>query len=1015
MALEAVEEHRQHAMLDLFATFVGHEACLCRVRHHGGAVDEHVVPRLVAIGLRAVPGVPLLAGPAHGIEVDDNSAIAIPAVPDEIAGPKERLAAGLAMRDPALGIAAFRLLAGLDLFHQRGDPLARRRRLKALEFLREFVAELAQLGQDSPDDKRRVIVHQGQEVRELCRIGSGHSLILAATRDQHESIQESDGRIGHATVHGSPGIIPDMEIQLLSPRSGSEKNRIESGFARPLGSRHVPSTPNVRCLLFLVLVASSCGGGGGGGSSPPTAISASLDTAKNLASPVVLTGKAAKQGASLSYAVLTNPSHGTLSGSAPNLTYTPNSGYVGEDHFDFRALVAGTPSASATMRIFVTDYKEISPSGGLVATATFHPSNPNELWASADDGGGLYKSSNAGTTWALQQGPPLNWSSYTLTFDPSNAAILYAPNHFGRGLIKTTDGGATWSQVGNGLPTSGTSQKKIHDLAVHPTNGGQVWVATGSGLFRSTNGGGDFSKISSTAFGSETDFRAVELSSAGRVFVGTVHGGVYDSTDGGTTWTVIGTPVGTSPVLSDLALTANAVYVGFFSGWIRRATGFVAANYTVINNPTTGGIRSFVWTKLEAVSGASVAQDQLYVGTTWVASSTQWGFHYSADGGSSYTKRTTGLNGASAFDIVLDPTNSSRLLFCSVNDGVFLSNNAGTSWTEVSSGVHATDSLAIAEDPNDANHLVFTSGAAFPGTSKTLETTNGGATWTEIGSLSNIDVLDLEFAPGSSTNLLATTHNAGIYRSTTGTAGPWSKVLTRTKQLKWLKFSKADSNRVYAVSENPVTGTEAGIYSSSDAGATWVQRWTNDVPQNVAALQMTPHPTTAAEVVVLGTDVWVSTDALATGRAGAKSLGLAAFAPGKFFSSGTFRPSDPSTLLVGTTTGELYRTKNYSATGNVTWERIQTPGKNALVHDIHIIEGSQGTTWLLALWIGDTSFQSTSTTGILRSDDGGATWAFLDRGLYPCSLTWHLRQRTTNPRSFLVGFWGAAGFYTLDI
>src|SRR5581483_8226364 len=42
------------------------------------------------------------------------------------------------------------------------------------------------------------------------------------------------------------------------------------------------------------------------------------------------------EGAPLTYAVLSSPAHGTLSGTAPNLTYQPATDYFGPDAFTFR-------------------------------------------------------------------------------------------------------------------------------------------------------------------------------------------------------------------------------------------------------------------------------------------------------------------------------------------------------------------------------------------------------------------------------------------------------------------------------------------------------------------------------------------------------------------------------------------------------------------------------------------------------------------------------------------------------
>ena len=58
-------------------------------------------------------------------------------------------------------------------------------------------------------------------------------------------------------------------------------------------------------------------------------------------------------GALTSYAVTTPPTHGTLSGTAPNLTYTPAADYNGPD--SFIAVSDGTATgAEATVSILVT-------------------------------------------------------------------------------------------------------------------------------------------------------------------------------------------------------------------------------------------------------------------------------------------------------------------------------------------------------------------------------------------------------------------------------------------------------------------------------------------------------------------------------------------------------------------------------------------------------------------------------------------------------------------------------------
>lgn len=84
----------------------------------------------------------------------------------------------------------------------------------------------------------------------------------------------------------------------------------------------------------------------------PVASSSSVTTSKNNAVPVTLAATDV-DGNPLSYAVLSNPGNGTLTGSLPNLTYTPNSDFTGSDSFTWRAGDGTLLSATATVSITV--------------------------------------------------------------------------------------------------------------------------------------------------------------------------------------------------------------------------------------------------------------------------------------------------------------------------------------------------------------------------------------------------------------------------------------------------------------------------------------------------------------------------------------------------------------------------------------------------------------------------------------------------------------------------------------
>ena len=85
---------------------------------------------------------------------------------------------------------------------------------------------------------------------------------------------------------------------------------------------------------------------------PPTAYSQSLTNLENTALPVTLTGSD-PQNYPLTYSIVTQPSHGTLSGTAPNLVYHPATNYFGKDAFTFEANDGVKNSASATISITI--------------------------------------------------------------------------------------------------------------------------------------------------------------------------------------------------------------------------------------------------------------------------------------------------------------------------------------------------------------------------------------------------------------------------------------------------------------------------------------------------------------------------------------------------------------------------------------------------------------------------------------------------------------------------------------
>ena len=124
---------------------------------------------------------------------------------------------------------------------------------------------------------------------------------------------------------------------------------------------------------------------------------------------------------------------------------------------------------------------ELIGKGNLAVTAA----NPSRIYAliEAKPGGGLYRSDDAGQTWAQvnSQGALVQRPFYytTLGADPTNADVVYAG---AEGFFKSTDGGRTMTPVR--VPHGDN-----HDIWINPTNGNTMVQANDGGANVSFDGG----------------------------------------------------------------------------------------------------------------------------------------------------------------------------------------------------------------------------------------------------------------------------------------------------------------------------------------------------------------------------------------------------------------------------------------------------------------------------------------------------------------------------------------------
>jgi RHS repeat-associated protein len=101
--------------------------------------------------------------------------------------------------------------------------------------------------------------------------------------------------------------------------------------------------------------------------SPPAASNQIVTTAEDSAAPIVLAGTDPENNP-LTYALLSAPGHGALSGTAPNLTYTPDLNYHGSDSFTFRVNDGQVDSNVATVSIAVTAVNDVPVANGQTLT-----------------------------------------------------------------------------------------------------------------------------------------------------------------------------------------------------------------------------------------------------------------------------------------------------------------------------------------------------------------------------------------------------------------------------------------------------------------------------------------------------------------------------------------------------------------------------------------------------------------------------------------------------------------------
>jgi subtilisin-like proprotein convertase family protein len=476
--------------------------------------------------------------------------------------------------------------------------------------------------------------------------------------------------------------------------------------------------------------------------------------------------------------------------------------------------------------------------------------------------GSLYLSTNQGASWTLVSPGITGAGRITLGVGLPGDSVVYAyasnTNDAAQlDLFKSADGGSTWTALGitAKTPTNATAANTDnptmdlmagqpwynHMLLVDPTDAARNTVYLGGQLAsaKTTNGGATWALTSNwlAQYGLpyiHADFHCAAYSNLGgtpRLYFGT-DGGLFTSTDGGTTWddtrnkglvnhliyalaanpgvpgsALVGLQDNGTRIRSGLTSTFNQVRGGdgFGVAWAQDVTSASAVSmssyvYNAIKRstvspvvdqlnwstftaglltPGSSSVYNFVTPIITPPAGADPTGQVFFTysktGVIYQSSATSW----TAIG-------TAGTGGIAAGRIVravshgigVSPTDSQHIAAAGNAGYLLLTANGGSSWNEVFLGAAPTTPGLVTGwqgfNANIAwannNTLYVCSEASAVGAPHVAKSTNGGGNWTNAsGNLPDVPVTKLAVDPGDGTgNTVYAATWLGVYRTTDG-------------------------------------------------------------------------------------------------------------------------------------------------------------------------------------------------------------------------------------------------------
>jgi uncharacterized repeat protein (TIGR02543 family) len=370
----------------------------------------------------------------------------------------------------------------------------------------------------------------------------------------------------------------------------------------------------------------------------------------------------------------------------------------------------------------------------------------------------------------------------------------------GAPAVQAADTHNTWTQ----LPLYGGS---VYALAVNPVDPAILYAGTnGGGVFRSTDSGTTWVAVN-TGFITNTLVASLAIDPliSTILYAGTNGSGIFRSTDSGTTWVAVNTGLTDMYVLC-LAidpLTSTTLYAGTETRGVFRSTDS-GAHWTAVNTDLTYG-----YMRVTSLAIDPVTPTTLYVGTFGE------GVLRSTDSGAHWTGLRTTISKEGVTSLAIDPL-SRTILYAGTQDGIFRSRDSGATWTALNTGLASKWIQSLTIDP-----LTPTTLYACTETGGIFCSTNSGTTWTAVNNgIASESANCLIIDPVTPAILYVGCTGyvrapGGIFRSTdSGTTWRAANAGIANTWVQRLAIDPLTPTTIYAV-------TDTDILRSTDSGATW--------------------------------------------------------------------------------------------------------------------------------------------------------------------------------------------------